>query len=63
VLDTQTSGPAVDPQAPTGSTITEVGIERESLRGAWLAVSASMGIDGTSEEEGMAGVYLTRVPK
>lgn len=63
VLDTQTPGQAVDPDAPAGSTITEVGIERESLRGAWLAVAASMGVEGTSEEEGMAGIYLTRVPK
>jgi len=61
VLDTTTSGQAIDPEAPVGSLITELGIERESLRGRWLTINASMGIEGGSEEEGMAGVYITRV--
>ena len=42
--------------------MTEVGLEREGLRGNWLAVSAKMGFAGGSEEDGMAGVYITRVP-
>ena len=45
------------------STIIELGIERESLRGNWLTVNASMGIENGSEEDGMAGIYLTEVPK
>lgn len=62
VLDTGMDGQAVDPEAPAGSIVTELGIEREGLRGAWLAVSAKMGIEGGTEEEGMAGIYLTRLP-
>jgi len=62
VLDTTMDGLALDPEAPAGSTITELGLERESLRGNWLAINASMGIEGGSEEEGMAGVYLTKLP-
>jgi len=62
VLDTAMDGPALDPEAPAGSIITEVGLEREGLRGDWLAVNAKMGIEGGSEEEGMAGIYLTHVP-
>ena len=62
VLDTRTDGQALDPEAPAGSTVTELGIEREGLRGNWLAVSAKMGIEGGTEEEGMAGVYITTLP-
>ena len=63
VLDTRTDGQALDPEAPAGSIVTELGIEREGLRGNWLAVSAKMGVAGGSEEDGMAGVYITRVPR
>ncbi len=63
VLDTQTDGQSVDPEAPIGSLVTEVGLEREGLRGRWLAVSAKMGIEGGTEEDGMAGVYITRLPR
>jgi hypothetical protein len=62
VLDTRTDGQALDPEAPEGSTITELGIEREGLRGNWLAVSAKMGIEDGTEEDGMAGVYITTLP-
>jgi len=62
VLDTTVAGQDLDPEAPVDSTITELGLEREGLRGDWLAISAKMGIEGGTEEEGMAGVYLTRVP-
>lgn len=61
VLDTRTDGQVVDPEAPVGSTITELGIERESLRGDWLVINAKMGVEGGSEEDGMAGIYQTRV--
>ena len=63
VLDTRTDGQALDPEAPVGSTVVEVGLEREGLRGNWLAVSAKMAVDGGTEEDGMAGVYLTEVLK
>jgi hypothetical protein len=63
VLDTRTDGQALDPEAPAGSIVTELGIEREGLRGNWLAVSAKMGIAGGTEEEGMAGVYITNLSK
>jgi hypothetical protein len=62
VLDTRTDGQAIDPEAPAGSTPTELGLEREGLRGPWLAVSAKMGIQGGTEEEGIAGIYLTHLP-
>ena len=64
VLDTRTDGQALDPEAPVGSTVTELGIEREGLRGDWLGVSAKMGVVGSAEEEDdMAGVYITRLPR
>jgi hypothetical protein len=63
VLDTAMDGQALDPEAPAGSTITELGLEREGLRGDWLAVNASMGIEGGTEEDGMAGIYITKVPR
>ena len=62
VLDTTMDGQLLDPEAPEGSTIAELGLEREGLRGDWLVVSAKMGIEGGEEEDDMAGVYVTRVP-
>jgi len=62
VLDTSMDGQALDPEAPEGSTIAELGLEREGLRGDWLAVSAKMGIEGGEEEDDMAGIYITNVP-
>lgn len=62
VLDTTMAGQMLDPDAPKGSTITELGLEREGLRGDWLTINAKMGIKGGTEEEGMAGIYVTRVP-
>ena len=46
-----------------GSVVTEVGLERKGLRGDWLAVSAKLAVAGGTEEDGMAGVYITRVPR
>ena len=60
VLDTTTRGRMVDPEAPADSTILELGVEREGLRGDWLAINASMGIEDGEEEDGMAGVYVTK---
>ena len=62
VVDTGTNGP-VDRPGGTASTITEVGIEREGLRGDWLVINAKMAIEGGTEDDGMAGVYITRVPR
>jgi hypothetical protein len=61
VLDTSMHGRSLDSSAPENSTITELGLEREGLRGSWLTVNASMGIEGGTEEDGMAGIYITRV--
>lgn len=63
VLDTTMDGQLLDPEAPVDSIIIELGLEREGLRGDWLAVSAKMGIEGGEEEDDMAGVYQTRVPR
>ncbi len=63
VLDTRTDGQALDPEAPAGSIVTELGIEREGLRGNWIAVSAKMAVGDGSEEDGMAGVYITTLPR
>ena len=62
VLDTTMDGRVLDPEAPANSTITELGLEREGLRGNWLAVSAKMGIEGGAEEDDMAGIYLKELP-
>ena len=63
VLDTTMKGQTLDLEAPAGSTITELGIEREGLRGDWLTINAKMGIEGGTEEDGLAGIYLAKVPK
>lgn len=63
VLDTTTDAQVLDPGAPAGATITEIGLEREGLRGSWLVINAKMGIAGGSEEDGLAGIYITSLPK
>ena len=61
LLDTTMDGQLLDPEAPPGTTILKLGIEREGLRGNWLAVTASMGFEGGDHEDGdMAGVYITQ---
>lgn len=59
LVDTTMPGLTLDPEAPTGSTITSVGIEREGLRGNWLVINASME-DAATTEVG-AGIYATNV--
>ena len=61
VADTTMAGQLLDPEAPIGSTIVEVGIEREGLRGDWLAINAKMGVEGGEEEDDMAGIYITEL--
>jgi len=58
---TTMTGQTLDPEAPPDSTIVEVGLEREGLRGRWLVINASMDVEGGEEEDGMAGVYITQV--
>lgn len=41
--------------------VTELALERDALRGDWLAVTVGMCSD-ESEEAGWAEVYLTRMP-
>lgn len=60
-VDTTMDGQLLDPEAPPDSTIAEVGLEREGLRGRWFAINASMEVEGGEEEDGMAGIYITQV--
>ena len=55
-LTTQMPGTLLDPEAPVGSTIVTLGIEREALRESWFVVAGSM-VDETSKES-WAGVYI-----
>lgn len=59
VVDTTMPGLTMDPEAPSGATITSVGIEREGLRGNWLVINASMEDSATTEVG--AGIYATNV--
>ena len=61
VADTTMNGQLLDPEAPVDSRIIEVGIEREGLRGDWLAINAKMGFEGGEEEDDMAGIYITEL--
>ena len=58
-LTTMMPGTLVDPDAPVGSTIVTLGIEREALRDDWFVVSASM-LDEVTKES-WAGVYIASV--
>lgn len=59
IAETGMDGGVLDPNIPpairAAYPITELGLERESLRGSYLAISAKMG----TEEDGWAGIYLT----
>lgn len=63
VIDTGADGRQVDPDAPPGSSVVAVGIERDGFRNRQLVVTASMAVPSThsSEAVGWAGIYLTRV--
>ncbi|MDH3993257.1 MAG: hypothetical protein OEV47_10105 [Gammaproteobacteria bacterium] len=66
VLDTTMDGQSLDPEAPEGSIVAEVGIEREGLRGDLMVINAKMAAlveegEEEEEEEDMAGIYLTNV--
>lgn len=58
IIDTTTDGTTIDPEAPTGVTVTAVGIERDGFRSGRLAINASMAnADATLS---WAGIYVTR---
>lgn len=61
VVETYSPATLIDPLAPAGAYVTTVGLERDGLRGGWLAISASMLNTVTSES--WAGVYVTRTAK
>lgn len=66
VVDTTMDGQSLDPEAPEGSVVAELGIEREGLRGDLLAINAKMAApagegEDEDEEDDMAGIYLTNV--
>lgn len=58
LAETGQPGTLLDPMAPAMSAITTLGVERDSLRNGWLAISASMADPVTGE--GWAGVYAAR---
>ena len=60
VVETGSSGTAIDPLAPAGSLVSALGIERDGFRDRNLAVMVSMLEPATST--GWAGIYLTTVP-
>lgn len=59
LLDTTMDGRLLDPVAPAGSKISTLGIERESFRGSWLAITAGM-VESVSEDS-MAGIYVSKM--
>jgi hypothetical protein len=58
LVETGMDGATLDPQA-AGVPVISVGLERDGLRGGWLAIAASM----ASDVAGWAGVYVTRTVK
>jgi len=58
LVDTTTLARTIDPEAPAGAVVSSVGLEREALRGPWLAITASM-LDAVTGEA-WAGVYAAR---
>ena len=57
VVSTQTAGTDLDAQAPAGSLVSAIGIERDGLRNGRLALAASMLNETTGEA--WAGIYMT----
>ncbi len=64
VLDTDSNGQKVDPEAPFGSKVVALGLEREGLRNGVLVVNVSMVVPGSTEEDtGWAGIYYCVLPR
>ena len=62
VVETMTwQGQAIDPQAPAGSIVSAVGIERDGFRHDNLAITVSMLFETVEESVGWAGLYLAKV--
>jgi hypothetical protein len=59
-VGTGTPGIEIDAQAPAGSAVVAIGIERDALRGGALAMTASMLDEVTGES--WAGVYVSAMP-
>lgn len=62
LVDTTMAGQVLDREASAASLITAVGLERDSFRGQWLVINASMEEADGEEDEGMAGIYITKLP-
>ncbi|MGA8030974.1 MAG: hypothetical protein WCB48_01155 [Casimicrobiaceae bacterium] len=60
VAEIGASGTAIDPQAPVGSKVSALGIERDGFREGYLSITASMLEPITST--GWAGVYTAYTP-
>ena len=60
VAEIGASGTAIDPQAPLGSKVSALGIERDGFREGYLSITASMLEPITST--GWAGVYIAYTP-
>ncbi|HLI61896.1 MAG TPA: hypothetical protein VKV05_00755 [Terriglobales bacterium] len=60
LVDTTMAGTALDAEAPAGSKVTAVGIERDGFRLGWLTLTASMLDPVTSESWG--GIYIQYLP-
>jgi Dockerin type I domain len=60
MVSTQTAGTDLDAQAPAGSLVSAIGIERDGLRNGRLALAASMLNETTGEA--WAGIYFTTLP-
>ena len=63
LVDTNTDGQVIDPEAPYGSKVTEVGLERDGFRKGTLVINVSMEVPGEGEESGWAGIYLSDLPQ
>lgn len=61
VAETHSDARALDMTAPAGSVITSLGLERDGLRGGWLAIA--VGMLNTQTSESWAGVYVTRTER
>ncbi|MGZ8137026.1 MAG: hypothetical protein ACXW1W_09230 [Methylococcaceae bacterium] len=62
LMDTETLGALVDPEAPVGSVVSAVGIERDGFRRGKLVLTSSMlapDPEDPTKTIGWAGVYLT----
>lgn len=65
LVDTSTDGQTVDLNAPAGSKVTEVGLERDAFRNGWLVINVSMAVSPATmaEDGGWAGIYMLSVPR